>query len=452
MASTYLTRAATGSVTSDKIFTMSVWLKRSSITASGSSDHWFMHENASGHTQKLDLHFCDDEFRMGWWDGSSEYNLDSKMKFRDTNAWYHIVFRCDTTQATASNRVRVYVNGEQIELQQIGGGSPDAQQPAQNATMNLGQKIICIGRYQSSNPGQYFNGCMSHLHYCDGQSYAPTEFGETDSTTGEWKIKNDPSLTYGNNGFWLFKNDNAVTNRAAGTSSGNFSVAGGTLTKTEDNPSNVFATFNPLWSASNGNIGDVTFSNGNTTTTTSASYRTTPTTLGMKSGKYYWEIKRNEDDGNDLHGGVMSENATPANTATWIGNAANGWIISGDGGNPYTGGTSGSVISNAAFPNAGDIHMCAYDGSTGKLYFGANGTWGGTANPSTGANPHYTLDNSLIYFPCVSTGSDCSANFGNGYFGTTAVSSAGTNASGIGIFEYDVPTGYTALSTKGLNE
>jgi hypothetical protein len=42
-------------------------------------------------------------------------------------------------------------------------------------------------------------------------------------------------------------------------------------------------------------------------------------------------------------------------------------------------------------------------------------------------------------------------NFGNGYFNTTAVSSAGTNASGNGIFEYDVPTGYTALSTKGLN-
>ena len=95
--------------------------------------------------------------------------------------------------------------------------------------------------------------------------------------------------------------------------------------------------------------------------------------------------------------------------------------------------------------------MCAYDASTGKLYFGANGTLGGTADPSTGANPHYTLDTSKVYFPCVSTGSDCSANFGNGYFGTTAVGSAGTNASNIGIFEYDVPTGFTALSTKGIN-
>jgi hypothetical protein len=247
----------------------------------------------------------------------------------------------------------------------------------------------------------------------------------------------------------MFKDNNSLNDNSG--NGNNFSLGGGTLTKTEDCPSNNFATWNILWSQSNGNVGDVTFSNGNTTTITSSSYRTTPATLGMKSGKYYWEIKRNEDDGGDLHGGVMSENATPANTATWIGNEANGWVMAGDSGQPYTGGTGGSAISNAAFPNAGDIFMCAYDGTTGKLYFGADGIWGGTANPSTGANPHYTLDNSLFYFPCVSTGSDCSANFGNGFFGTTAVSSAGTNASNNGIFEYDVPTGYTALSTKGLN-
>ena len=58
------------------------------------------------------------------------------------------------------------------------------------------------------------------------------------------------------------------------------------------------------------------------------------------------------------------------------------------------------------------------------------------------------------YFASLSpygTNSKAEANFGNGFFGTTAVSSAGTNASGIGIFEFNVPTGYTALSTKGLN-
>ena len=170
----------------------------------------------------------------------------------------------------------------------------------------------------------------------------------------------------------------------------------------------------------------------------------------MKSGKYYWEIKRNETASGDTHFGVMSENATPANTATWIGNAANGWIMASNGA-VYTCGSSCGILSNGTVGN-GAIFMGAYDGATGKLYFGVDGTWAGTANPSTGANPHYTLDTSLSYFPVVSTGDDVSANFGNGYFGTTAVSSAGTNASGIGIFEYDVPTGYTALSTKGLNQ
>ena len=85
---------------------------------------------------------------------------------------------------------------------------------------------------------------MSHIHFADGYTYIPTVFGSTDATTGEWKIKTDPSVTYGTNGF-LLKNDNSVTDQSP-NSSNNFTVASGTLTKTEDNPSNVFCTFNPF--------------------------------------------------------------------------------------------------------------------------------------------------------------------------------------------------------------
>ena len=441
MASTYLTRAATGSVTSDKIFTMSVWLKRSTVTGSGSADHWFMHENASSHTQKLDLHFTDDEFRMGWWDGSSEYNLDSKMKFRDTNAWYHIVFRCDTTQATASNRVRVYVNGEQIELQQIGGGSPDAQQPAQNATMDLGTKIICIGRYQASSPSQYFNGCMSHMHYCDGQSYAPTEFGETDSTTGEWKIKPDPSLTYGNNGFWLFKNDNAVTNRAAGTSSGNFTVAGGTFTKTEDNPSNVFATINPLVPYSS----NYDFHNGNTTVENDGSSAAWTTrwgvsTLGMSSGKFYAEAKIANIGTNQMYAlGLIKDVGTFAPSSS-VGANGLGYYSTG---NIYNG-ISGQDQTGLASYTTNDIIGLAIDATNGSAQWYKNGSAIGNAET-------IATDGTWFFVTNFYTNGKVDMNYGNGYFGTTAVASAGTNASGIGIFEYNVPTGYTALSTKGLN-
>ena len=439
---TKIGRTGTSSTNATK-FTWSAWVKRANIGSGG-----MMIYNYLNGDNRAYLQFQSDD-KIYYYDkdgGDIQASLTTAAVYRDCNAFYHICLIGDSTDGTQGDRIQLYINGVR---QSMSGTYPDASD-------SLGMKVHTGTNYHvlgtnsesTSNP---FLGIMSHVHYVDGIDYPATTFGSTDATTGEWKINTSPSITtsdYGNNGYFVLKDGNSVTDQSG--NSHNFTVTAGTLTKTEDNPSNVFATWNPLWSASNGNVGDVAFSNGNLTTTTSSSYRTTPTTLGMKDGKFYWEIKRIEYDGNDTHFGVMSENATPANTATWIGSQANGWIIAQNG-VPYNAGNYGSAIANASFEANGAIMMGAYDGTTGKLYFGVNGTWGGTANPSTGANPHYTLDTSLFYFPCVSTGGDVSANFGNGYFGSTQISSAGTNASGIGIFEYDVPTGFTALSTKGLN-
>ena len=101
--------------------------------------------------------------------------------------------------------------------------------------------------------------------------------------------------------------------------------------------------------------------------------------------------------------------------------------------------------------------MGAVDVDAGKLWIGVNGVWFNSGNPATGSNATLTFTNSSgddlqIYAGFGSSSARVSSfNFGNGFFGTTAVSSAGSNASGVGIFEYDVPTGYAALSTKGLN-
>jgi len=450
MASTYISRAATGSVTSDKTFTYSMWVKRGTL---GTVQYIWMHENASSHTQKIDLHFvATDKMRMGFWNGSNEYNLDSKMLFRDTNAWYHIVFRFDTTQSTASDRIRWYVNGEQIELEAIGGGSPTPQYPAQNTTMNLGQKILAHGRYQSSSPDSYFTGSMSHIHYCDGQSYAPTEFGEIDSTTGEWKIKTSPSVTYGNNGYFILKDGNSVTNEA-GNSSGNFSVSNGTLTKTEDCPSNVFATWNAL-----DNINASTLSNGNTKiNTVTGNYSPNTSTLRTTQGKWYWEIKLVQDTSSGANEADMVGIGNNSVLATTTNPSSIGINYRGNGKIWNYGGTA-EATGYATF-STGDIIMVAMDlsdATTGKLYFGVNGTWGNSGNPATGANSYDFTKGTEAWGAMVTTYSSGAAgiweaNFGNGYFSTTQVSSAGTNASGNGIFEYDVPTGYTALSTKGLN-
>ena len=463
MASTYLERAASGSVTSDKIFTISTWLKKG---ANGVQQRWFNHENAASHTQKIDLHFiATDLFRMGWWDGSNEYNLDTVRKFRDVNAWYHFVFRCDTTQSTASDRVRLYVNGELQTLTAIGGGSPTY--PAQNGTMNLGQKKLVYGRYQAASPNHYWNGSMTHSHYCDGYSYAPTEFGETDATTGEWKIKTNVSVNYGNNGHFILKDGNSVTDQSG--NSNNFTVAGGTLTKTEDNPSNVFATLNPL---SNDKTSGITILNGNNTLTTpSGGHDFSITTLGMNSGsgKFYCEVKVSSSANFNMIG-ISDHSYQGSNQELSEDNYSYGYYSDSGGGS-----TAGVVRGNGSnvltgMPNytTNDIIGIAIDLENHKLYFHKNGTYINSGSPTSGSTGTGAVSiqdlrtvtsnygNAAYFFGVsdwtTSSGGTYQCNFGNGYFGTTAVSSAGTNASNLGIFEYDVPSGYTALCTKGLNE
>ena len=120
---------------------------------------------------------------------------------------------------------------------------------------------------------------------------------ETDSTTGEWKIIAEPSVSYGTNGFFLFKDDNSVTNQA-GNSSGNFAVSAGTFTKTEDNPSNVFATFNPLALYKDNHNPSNWLKNGNTVIDTDGrsefDWLTDFGSIGATSGKYYMELKINQ--------------------------------------------------------------------------------------------------------------------------------------------------------------
>jgi hypothetical protein len=312
-----------------------------------------------------------------------------------------------------------------------------------------------IGR-QTWNSSGIFNGLMSHIHFCDGYSYSASDFGETDSTTGEWKIKTSPSVSYGTTGFWILKDGNTVTDQSG--NSNNFTVGGGTLTKTEDSPSNIFATLNPLArSTTSGN-----YSNGNLTFDrpgSTSSWVNTVSTLGASSGKYYWEYKV-IDAGNGASGCVIgfmnidgSDFQNRSDDLNQSSNSQNiGWY---PGGNLFN---QVSTIDTFNTYTDGDIIQLAMDLDNSYLYWGKNGTWENSADPTSGATGTGGKATSLIgtngqYVFSIAHREDGNgqANFGNGYFGTTAVSSAGTNASGNGIFEYDVPTGYTALSTKGLN-
>jgi len=461
-STTYLSKTYSGNGNRNK-GTISVWCKFADTDASADStifgagnisndsDCTFLciNPNGFGGTTTRKISFI---IRIG---GATVYKAESNALLRDVNGWYNIVVRWDTTLGTPN--CDIYLNGEEVSY-----SSNTWSSLSQNTNTYIGSSAhphyIGRGAYCDAMKNNYYEGSMSHFHYCDGYYYDASSFGSTDSTTGEWKINTSPSVSYGTNGFWFFKDDNALTDHSSNSNS--YSLTAGTLTKTEDNPSNVFATFNPLArNASN------TYANGNTTYDYSNNYqKTTPSTLATNNKKIYAEFKKIRNS--NMHFGIVgdtfiSDGRTGNDTgASWtydmrghtgaiaLQSDTNGSTIFVDGSN-----TSTSVFTSTT----NDIIMVAFDPTTKKIWFGKNGTWHNSGNPATGANASYTYSGTAtsdFCFAVASEGSSAgaiSANFGNGYFGTTAVSSAGTNASNNGIFEYDVPTGYSALSTKGLN-
>ena len=426
-------------------WTFSAWIKRSRSLSSANEHIFSSNTDRTGGGQYSSIYFGNDCLSYyDYYSSAVQKHLYTNRKFRDVNAWYHIVVRHDTTQATASDRIRFYVNG----VQETSFSS--SSYPSQNdnsSFVNWSGADNFLGD-QDENQNDPFLGSISHVHLADGQSYAPTVFGETDAN-GVWKIKTSPSVTYGNNGFFILKDGNSVTDQSG--NSNNFTVGGGTLTNTEDSPSNVFATMNPLTSYY---AGAWTFSNGNNTVnmgTTSERY--VVGTMGFSSGKWYWENKYISQSGETFSRvGIESNINDTAPDKSTSGYGYRGQPAQKVNNNTYT--AWGSTYTT------GDIIGVAVDMDNNYIYFSKNGVWQESGDPTSGATgtgSAFTIIDppSGFYFPKIGkedadTGV-WSFNFGNGYFGTTAVSSAGTNASGIGIFEYDVPTGYTALSTKGLN-
>ena len=432
-------------------YTISGWFKRSKLT----DREMFLRFDASSGGYFFFEFKSDDTIGLNDYDGGAtgrcEYQVTSR-KFRDTNAYYHLVLTVDSTETSSSDRVKIWVNGE-LQTIQSNGSEVCPSNYQTFATSGALQYVGGDGRYAT----RYYNGVISHLHFCEGYAYDASDFGSTDAN-GVWKIKTSPSVTYGTNGFFLFKDDNSLTDRSG--QGNNFSTHSGTLTKTEDCPSNVFATFNPLLKTPSA----LSYLNGNTTVkTTNSQWEGSISTIAPSSGKWYWEARYNTGTGikldivrqpTDLRFFDNSNQSYGSYNSNGYGYQLN------NSGTDYYCSNNTCTTWSSSRGNSTKIYMVAVDLDNGKYWIGADGTWfntSGTANPTTGDDPRHSFSAKLngdAWFMCMScegNGNGHNANFGNGYFGTTAVSSAGTNASGNGIFEYDVPTGYTALSTKGLN-
>lgn len=433
MANTYLTYTQQSpSTVEGQKFTLSMWVKK---CANGTSQG--LYGNTYSNTHRGYIYFTNGDY-LSFYD-SSGIHVETNRKFRDNNAFYHIVISADTTQGTASDRIKFYINGVQET------SFSTASYPTQNDGMKLMSTTNTpnMGRLVEAGTSYYLQGAISHAHLTQGYTYDASAFGETDTTTGEWKAKTSPSVTYGTNGFFILKDGNGITDQSG--EGNNFTLGGGTLTDLKDNPDNVFATMNALSKS----LSNVVLSKGNTIIRNDASANGNVLgTIALGNGKYYWENYRH--GGGNIGCGLTLASVDGSNHSAIHGSRVNYY----QDGNIYQNGFGLSDINTGVTYSDTDIIGVSVDTEGGTIKFYKNGA---LVNNSSQTNSAFTYaQNELIPFWYSENGGEWRANMGNGYFGTTAITTNSGNgysgAEGSSKFNYTVPTGYSALSTKGLNE
>ena len=432
MANTYLTRTF-GSAGNRKKWTFSAWVKKA----------------VNGVEQRLlttsDNATFDDQIKFKGADkleivcNSGSGVLTTNRLFRDNSAWYHIVAIWDSGNSTSGDRCQLWVNG----IRETSFATETYPSINQDGFINNNTPHY-IGVTNVTANSHHFNGIMSHIHFIDGTAYDATAFGEYDAN-GVWTIKTSPSVTYGNNGFFILKDGNSVTDQSG--NSNDWTVGGGSVIATQDNPSNNFSRMNALNTQDNGSV----FSLGNSRIVTYSSFEAyNVSTFAMSKGKYYMEAKAVEHDAasglGNFHIGIAERECRTEDQV--LGKSDYSWGYNSEDGTYFN---SSNYTSFGNTYTTGDIIGLALDLDNNTLAIYKNGVSQGTITITD------VEDNGTgsYYFALGENGTANSvtweANCGNGYFGETAISSAGTNASGNGIFEFDCPTGFTALSTKGLN-
>ena len=442
-ASAYLNRTP-ASAGNQKTWTYSNWVKRGTL---GATQNLFTVGTGSGLYFYLRFLSTDvlEVFTYDATGGTYAWQLQTTQVFRDPSAWYHIVVSTDTTQATASNRVKIYVNGTQVTAFAV------ASYPSLNYDTRYN---VNVASYINSYVGSaYFNGYIAELNSVDGQALTPSSFGSTNALTGVWQPARYTG-TYGTNGFYLPFTDNSALTTSSNVGLGkdfsgnanywatnNISItAGVTYDSMTDVPTLTSATAAnfPTLNQLNGfkQSSSLVLSNANLT----ASYdRTTfnswvPATIAIPTtGKWYWEWVQTADTTTGLPWGACGVLNVTAPIGTQ--NPNNYRMITGTNGNKVSEG------DNVAYGSTGllnDIFAVAVDMSSGKIFFAKNNVWQGSADPVAGTNAAYTdiVSSGFTWVPGFYLSGDLT--------GTVSINF------GQRPFTYTPPTGYVALNTYNI--
>ena len=455
-----------------KTFTISGWVKRTEL---GGIDIFMgVGRDVGGDANDGAIRFNSDQFQFVNF-ASNAYNVRTNAVFRDTSAWYHIMVAVDTTQGTDSNRVKLYVNGEQQT------SLTGTAYPTQNYQFKWGRaEEHMIGARPDSDAtagvaqvNQFWSGYMADVYFIDGLQLAPTDFGEYDEDSGIWKPIEVEDVTYGTNGFYL---DFADASDLGDDESGNgndFTLNNITAAdQATDTPTNNFATLNPLHAYSATASYNPIVSDGATRWTTARAgyWAAGIANMGLTSGKWYFEAQPgtsnthitsigwgDESDINDWAQDQADTNGYPGENGTnSIGYL--GSDTSGSYGNIWLGtGSTSNVNANYTISN---IVGVALDVDNGYAYFAKDNTYVNSGNPGSGSSgtggyafTDTTTTRTGTVFPAIGgyyhiAATVINVNFGG--FTTITISSAATDANGYGTFEYAPPSGYYALCTKNL--
>jgi len=443
----HLRRTNNTGETSNKIGTYSGWVKRSTIALDG-----MMFEgkdlDANNYTQ---IYFQATGKLTVYGSGSSD--IVSTALFKDPTAWYHVCVAIDTTQGTAANRVKIYVNG--VQLTSLTNGNGDAAEyPDQNDVIyfavNGDQQAIGI----REDGALLWNGYFSEVVYIDGAALAPTSFGEFDEDSGIWKPIKVSGLTFGNNGCYLdFQDSSALGNVVAGRTSVDFTATNLTaVDQSTDTCTNNFATLNPLnnyWAAVGLTVGNSVYTSNNS----SEYYGVATSTIGVSKGKWYFEAKNSTNTDQGILG-ITSRAQT--GRGTWLGSTSQAYGYYSTGGVIRS---SASDTSYGASYTANDIIGIYLDLDNNLMYVSDNGSLqnSGTGHAITAAA---STDSGFYHF-AVGDNSDSTQVWQCNFGGTSgfAISSAVTDDNGFGAFEYSpnitgdsVAKKFYALCSKNLAE
>ena len=416
-----------------QVFTLSTWFKISDVTGDRT---FFASGNAGNESGWFKFRLNDaDQLILSWWN-----DLILERVFKDASQWYHLVVAFDTTQGTAANRVKVYINGVQETR------FSTTSYPSQNNNMAWGIDAVnhAIGQYDDG-ANNYWHGYFAQTAYIDGTQLAPSSFGEVDTSTNRWVPKDISGLTFGSAGFFL---DYADSGNLGDDESGNTNdfVNRNSVTQTTESPTTNFATIDP----NNSFGGASALSEGNLKITGSAATTSCNrlSTLGLTSGKWIIASRPAAAVAYNCGTYVTNEAGVASNTTSLYNDTSGNYIgldiASATQMYAQVGVGQTNVTPSPNFEGGVDYLLLALDADNNKVYIGWHDVSGSTTywlngaawtgNPVTGVGGVSISGNEFKFVFASYSGRSGLVDFGQGTF----------------LSNVTMPTGYIAVSQDNM--